>query len=68
MEVLKEEQCSMLLAKVEGCFAHYLVENKSAWHCIHVLSSASTPMPLTLLPAKQNHKGTISFHHPLPNK
>jgi hypothetical protein len=56
-----------LLVKAEGPFAHYLVENKIAWHCTHVLSSASTPVPLTLLPAKQNQKATISFHHPLQN-
>jgi hypothetical protein len=58
----------VLLAKVEVCFAHYLVENKTARHRAHVLSSALTLMPLTVLPAKQNKKTTISFHHPLPNK
>jgi hypothetical protein len=67
-EVPEEEECSMLLVKVEVPCAHYLAENKIAWHCTHVLSSTSTPMPLTILPAKQNQKGTISFHHPRPNK
>jgi hypothetical protein len=57
-----------LLVKVEVSCGHYLIENKIAWHCTHVLSSTSTPMPLTALPAKQNQKATISFHHPLLNK
>jgi hypothetical protein len=58
-----------LLVKVEDPFCALSIENKSAWCCTHVLSSVSTPMPLTALPAKQNQKGTtISFHHPLPNK
>jgi hypothetical protein len=57
-----------LLGKLEGRFAHYLVENKIAPHCTHVLSSSSAPMPPTVLPAKQNQKSTFSFHHPLPNK
>jgi hypothetical protein len=47
--------------KVEVSFAHYLVENKTAWHCTHILSSASTLLPLTVLPAKQNQKAAISF-------
>jgi hypothetical protein len=56
------------LLKKQVPFAHYLVENKTAWHCTHVLSSAPTQMPHTVLPAKQNQKATISFHPPLPNK
>jgi hypothetical protein len=56
-----------MLVNVEVSCVHYLVENKIAQHCTHVLSSASTLMPLTILPLKQNQKATISFHHPLPN-
>jgi hypothetical protein len=51
-----------LLVKAEDPFAHYLLENKIARHCTHVLSSALIPMPLTVLPAKQNQKAAISFH------
>jgi hypothetical protein len=40
------------LVKVEVPCVHYLVENKIAQYCTHVLSSALTPMPLTILPAK----------------
>jgi hypothetical protein len=72
VEVLEGEgmnaDSEVLLAKVEACCAHYLVENKTALHHTHVLSSALTLMPLTVLPAKQNKKTTISFHPPLPNK
>jgi hypothetical protein len=57
-----------LLVKVEVSSAQYLVESKIARHCTLVLSSPSTPMPLTISPAKQNQKATISFHHPLPSK
>jgi hypothetical protein len=72
LEVLEGEGCSVfvpeeLSVKVEVSSAHYRVENKIAWHCTLVLSSASTPMPLTIPPAKQNKKATISFHLPLPN-
>jgi hypothetical protein len=43
---------------VEVPFAHYLVENKIAGHCTHILSSS---LPITVLPAKQNQKAAISF-------
>jgi hypothetical protein len=54
LEVLEEEGCSMfvpeeLLVKVEVSCSHYLVESKIAWHCTHVLSSTSTPMPVIIL-------------------
>jgi hypothetical protein len=72
LEILEEEGCSMFfpeeLVKVEVSSAHHLVENKIARHYTHALSSVSTPIHLTILPAKQNQKVTISFYHHLPNK
>jgi hypothetical protein len=50
-----------LLLKVEISCAHYLIENKIAQHCTHVIPSASTPVPLTILPAKQNQKLLLVF-------
>jgi hypothetical protein len=63
----KERVLEKLLMNAEAPEMHYLIENKTAWHCTHVLSCALTLMPLTILPAKQNQKVTISYH-PLPNK
>jgi hypothetical protein len=50
LEVLKEDECSMLLAKVEISSAHPLVENKIACHCTHVNSDASHCPPCKAKP------------------
>jgi hypothetical protein len=41
LEVLKEEECSMLMVKVEVSSAHSLVENKIACHCTRQLRCLS---------------------------
>jgi hypothetical protein len=58
----------MLLVEVDVFSELCLLESKTARHCIYVLPSASTPVPLTVLSAKQNQRATISFHQPLTNK
>jgi hypothetical protein len=73
LEVLEEEGYSMFvpkefMVKIELSSVHCLVENKIAQHCTHVLSSASTPMPVTILPTKQNQKDTVRYHQPLLHK
>jgi hypothetical protein len=50
-----------LLVKAEVPCVHYLVENKIARHCTHVLSGTSTLMPLTILPAVQNQNLLLVF-------
>jgi hypothetical protein len=49
-----------LLVTVEVSCVHSVVESKIAQNFTRVLSSASTLMPLTIPPAKQNHKSSSS--------